>query len=151
MGVFSLPAEAAQVTGTPLLVFGGAFLGYGLPLWSRVRKEQRQRTREWRHALEMVRLREQQAAEDPGLTVEVLERVDRQQPLFGPSKLVVGGHHGAEVFHLGEIQVLPSFAPLLERFDVNMSSGGDALIGGLVDLQWNHVGDQCALRGAHEQ
>jgi flagellar motor component MotA len=84
MGVFPLPAEAAQVIGTLLLVFGGAFLGYGLPLWSRVRKERRQRTREWRHALEMVHLREQQAAEDPALTVEVLERVDRQQPLLIP-------------------------------------------------------------------
>jgi ABC-type phosphate transport system auxiliary subunit len=42
--------------------------------------EKKRRVREWRHALEMLRLREQQAQQDPSLTVEVLDRVDRGQP-----------------------------------------------------------------------
>lgn len=81
-GIFPFPAHAAQVVGILPLVLGGAFLGYGLPLWSRARKKKRRRMREWQTALEMLRLREQQAEEDPELTVEVLERVDQRPPLL---------------------------------------------------------------------
>lgn len=79
MGMFPLPGEVTVVMAV-LLALGGAFLGYGLPLWSRVRAEKKRRTREWHHALEMLRLREQQAEENPELTVEVLDRVDRRRP-----------------------------------------------------------------------
>ena len=79
-GLYSLPGDAAPVIGIVPLVLGGAFLGYGLPLWSRARKKMQRRTREWQSALEMLRLREQQAEEDPELTVEVLDRVDGRHP-----------------------------------------------------------------------
>ena len=79
-GIVSLPADAALVMGVVMLVLGGIFLGYGLPLWSRARKEKKRRTREWQHALEMLRLRERQAEENPELTVEVLDRVDGRHP-----------------------------------------------------------------------
>ncbi len=79
-GIVPLSADAALVIGVVTLVLGGIFLGYGLPLWSRARKEKKRRTREWQHALEMLRLRERQAEENPELTVEVLDRVDGRQP-----------------------------------------------------------------------
>ncbi len=79
-GIVSLPADAALVMGVVMLVLGGISLGYGLPLWSRARKEKKRRTREWQHALEMLRLRERQAEENPELTVEVLDRVDGRHP-----------------------------------------------------------------------
>ncbi len=79
-GIDSLPADAALVMGVVMLVLGGISLGYGLPLWSRARKEKKRRTREWQHALEMLRLRERQAEENPELTVEVLDRVDGRHP-----------------------------------------------------------------------
>ncbi len=79
-GIVSLPADAALVMGVVMLVLGGIFLGYGLPLWSRARKEKKRRIREWQHALEMLRLRERQAEENPELTVEVLDRVDGRHP-----------------------------------------------------------------------
>jgi Flp pilus assembly protein TadB len=60
-GIVPLSADAALVIGVVTLVLGGIFLGYGLPLWSRARKEKKRRTREWQHALEMLRLRERQA------------------------------------------------------------------------------------------
>ncbi len=81
-GVVALPADVALVIGVVTLVSGGVFLGYGLPLWSRARKEKKRRTREWQHALEMLRLREQQSEENPELTVEVLDRVDGRHPLL---------------------------------------------------------------------
>ena len=81
-GIVPLPAEVALVIGVVTLVLGGVFLGYRLPSWSRARKEKKRRTREWQHALEMLRLREQQAEENPELTVEVLERVDGRHPLL---------------------------------------------------------------------
>ena len=77
-GLLPLTGQAAITAGMVPLVLGGAFLGYGLPAWSRARQEKRRRTREWQHALEMLRLREQQAEESPGMTVEVLDRVDEQ-------------------------------------------------------------------------
>jgi hypothetical protein len=80
-GLSPLPGELAPLMGV-LAAVGGACLGYALPLWSRARAAKRRRTREWHHALEMLRLREQQAEEDPELTVEVLDRVDRQHPLL---------------------------------------------------------------------
>ncbi len=64
-GIVPLSADAALVIGVVTLVLGGIFLGYGLPLWSRARKEKKRRTREWQHALEMLRLRERQAEENP--------------------------------------------------------------------------------------
>lgn len=76
MGAFALPAEAAGMSTAGVFVLGGSFLGHGVPLWARARRRTRQRAREWQHALAMVRLREQQAEDDPGLTVEVLERID---------------------------------------------------------------------------
>ena len=79
-GIVPLPAEAVLVIGVVTLVLGGVSLGYGLPLWSRARKEKKRRTREWQHALELLRLREQQAEENPELTVEVLDRVDGRHP-----------------------------------------------------------------------
>ena len=79
-GIVPLSADAALVIGVVTLVLGGIFLGYGLPLWSRARKEKKRRTREWQHALEMLRLRERQAEENPELTVEVLDRVDGRHP-----------------------------------------------------------------------
>ncbi len=79
-GIVSLPADAALVMGVVMLVLGGISLGYGLPLWSRARKEKKRRTREWQHVLEMLRLRERQAEENPELTVEVLDRVDGRHP-----------------------------------------------------------------------
>ncbi len=79
-GVYSVPGDAAPVIGSVPLVLGGAFLGHGLPLWSRARNKKKRRTREWQLALEMLRLREQQAEEDPELTVEVLDRVDGRHP-----------------------------------------------------------------------
>jgi hypothetical protein len=82
MGIFQLPADTARAIGIVPPVVGGALVGYGWPLWSRAREEKKRRTREWQHALEMLRLREQQAQENPELTVEVLERVDRRHPLL---------------------------------------------------------------------
>ena len=79
-GIVPLPADAALVVAVVTLVLGGVFLGYGLPLWSRARKEKKRRTREWQHALEMLHLREQQAEENPELTVEVLDRVHGRHP-----------------------------------------------------------------------
>ena len=79
LGVPPLPGDGALAISIVSLALGGAFLGNGLPLWSRARKEKKRRVREWRHALEMLRLREQQAQEDPSLTVEVLDRVDSGQ------------------------------------------------------------------------
>jgi hypothetical protein len=76
MGAFALPAEAARMSAAGLFVLGGSFLGYGVPLWARARRQTRRCAREWQHALAMLRLREQQAADDPDLTVEVLERID---------------------------------------------------------------------------
>ena len=76
MGAFALPAEAARMSAAGLFVLGGAFLGYGVPLWARARGQTRRRAREWQHALAVLKLREQQAADDPDLTVEVLERID---------------------------------------------------------------------------
>jgi hypothetical protein len=75
-GVLPLAGDAALAAGVISLVLGGASLGYGLPNWSRARSEKKRRTREWQHALEMLRLREQQAEESPGMSVEVLDRVD---------------------------------------------------------------------------
>lgn len=75
-GILPSAGEAALATGVTSLVLGGAFLGYGLPAWTRARSERKRRTREWHHALEMLRLREQQAEESPGMSVEVLDRVD---------------------------------------------------------------------------
>ena len=80
VGAYPLPGDLVPVVGIVSLALGGAFLGNGLPLWAGARKEKKRRVREWRHALEMLRLREQQAQEDPSLTVEVLDRVDRGQP-----------------------------------------------------------------------
>ena len=80
MGVYPLPGEAALAITVFSLVLGGVFLGSGLRLWSRARKEKKRRVREWQHALEMLRLREQQAEDDPALTVEVLDRVDVRHP-----------------------------------------------------------------------
>ncbi len=79
-GIIPLPAEAVLVIGVVTLVLGGVSLGYGLPLWSRARKEKNRRTRERQHALELLRLREHQAEENPELTVEVLDRVDGRHP-----------------------------------------------------------------------
>ena len=79
VGAYPLAGDAALVVSIGLLTLGGAFLGSGLPLWARARKEKKRRVGEWRHALEMLRLRERQAQEDPSLTVEVLDRVDRAQ------------------------------------------------------------------------
>ena len=81
-GIVPLPADAALVIGVVTLILGGIFLGYGLPLWSLARKEKKRRSREWQHALEMLRLRERQAEENPELTVEVLDRVDGRHPLL---------------------------------------------------------------------
>jgi hypothetical protein len=81
-GLFPLPGGFAPVMGV-LAVLGGAFLGYGLPAWSQARSERKRRTREWHHALEMLRLREQQAEDNPELTVEVLDRVERSRLLAG--------------------------------------------------------------------
>ncbi len=81
-GLVPLPEDVALVIGVVTLMLGGVFLGYGLPLWSRARKEKKRRTREWKHALEMLRLREHQSEENPGLTVEVLDRVDGPHPLL---------------------------------------------------------------------
>jgi hypothetical protein len=80
VGAYPLPGDVAPAVGIVSLALGGAFLGNGLPLWSKARREKKRCVREWRHALEMLRLREQQAQEDPSLTVEVLDRVDRGQP-----------------------------------------------------------------------
>ena len=80
-GLVPLPEDVALVIGVVTLMLGGVFLGYGLPLWSRARKEKKRRTREWQHALDMLRLREHQSEENPGLTVEVLDRVDGRHPL----------------------------------------------------------------------
>ncbi len=80
-GIVPLPEDVALVIGVVTLTLGGVFLGYGLPLWLRARKEKKRRTREWQHALEMLRLREHQSEENPGLTVEVLDRVDGRHPL----------------------------------------------------------------------
>jgi hypothetical protein len=77
MGLFPIPADVLRVIAIPSLILGGAFLGYGLPQWWRVRNETKRRTREWQHALEMLSLREQQLEEAPELTVEVLERTGR--------------------------------------------------------------------------
>lgn len=76
------PPEASPVVSGGLLAIGGALLGIGVPMWRRARVEKRQRTREWRHALEMLCLREQQAEDNPGLTVEVLDGVDAEHPLL---------------------------------------------------------------------
>jgi Flp pilus assembly protein TadB len=83
-GILPLTGGPALAMGVASLVLGGAFLGYGLPAWTRARSERKRRTREWQHALEMLRLREQQAEESPGMSVEVLDRVD-------------GHHHAALV------------------------------------------------------
>lgn len=75
------PARGAiAVVMGALPALGGAFLGHGAPMWWRARAENRQRSREWRHALEVLRLREQQAMDNPALTVEVLERADLKHP-----------------------------------------------------------------------
>lgn len=79
IGAYPLSGDAALVLSVGSLTLGGALIGAGLPLWSRARKEKKRRVGEWRHALEMLRLRERQAEEDPSLTVEVLDRVDRGQ------------------------------------------------------------------------
>ncbi len=81
-GIVPLPEDVALVIGVVTLTLGGVFLGYGLPLWLRARKEKKRRTREWQHALEILRLREHQSEENPGLTVEVLDRVDGRHPLL---------------------------------------------------------------------
>lgn len=81
MGIFTLPAGFTVVLPV-LLALGGGCLGYGVPLWSQARAAEKGRSREWQHALELLRLREQQAEENPALTVEVLDRVDERQPLL---------------------------------------------------------------------
>lgn len=78
-GVLALAGDTALVAGVLSLVLGGAFLGYGLPAWSRARRERKRRRGEWHHALEMLHLREQQAQTSPGMSVEVLDRVDEHQ------------------------------------------------------------------------
>jgi Flp pilus assembly protein TadB len=67
-----------------LLASGAALLGYGVPLWYRNHSETQQRMREWQHALRILRLREQQAEEEPALSVEVLDRIDAREPLVDP-------------------------------------------------------------------
>ena len=81
-GLVPLPEDVALVIGVVTLMLGGVFLGYGLPVWSRARKEKKRRTREWQHALDMLRLREQQSEENPELTVEVLDHIDGRHPLL---------------------------------------------------------------------
>jgi Flp pilus assembly protein TadB len=78
-GFLPLAGHPALATGVVCLVLGGAFLGYGLPAWTRALNERKRRTREWHHTLEMLRLREQQAEESPGMSVEVLDRVDEHR------------------------------------------------------------------------
>lgn len=78
-GVAPLADDAVLVAGIGPLVLGGACLAYGLPTWSRVRRAKRERTREWHHARELLRLREQQAMESPEMTVEVLDRIDGER------------------------------------------------------------------------
>ena len=85
----------------------------------------------------------------PKVHLSFLQFVDAEKQ--DRSRLVVGGHYSAEVFHLGKIQFLPTLVPLLERLDVNVSSGSNALIGSLENLQWNRVADRCVLQDAHEQ
>jgi Flp pilus assembly protein TadB len=80
IGVFPLSADAMLAVGVLPLVLGGAFMGCGLARWSRSRRLQRQHERQWQHALNMLRLREEQAREDPTLTVEVLEHDDGRGP-----------------------------------------------------------------------
>jgi len=84
MGAYPLPGDAALVVSIAALTLGGVFLGNGLPMWARARKEKKRRAGEWRHALEILHLRERQAEEDPSLTVEVLDRVDRGQSSLTP-------------------------------------------------------------------
>lgn len=79
IGALPLPHQAANPIAVAVLVLGGCFLGYGVPLWGRARRHTRQRAREWQHALQVLRLREQQAQDNPGLTVEVLECIDGPQ------------------------------------------------------------------------
>jgi len=79
-GLFPLPADTAPFMGASLAL-GGAFIGYGLPVWLRALGRHRPYLREWRGALELLQLREQQAREAPGRTVEVLDRVDPHRPL----------------------------------------------------------------------
>lgn len=81
-GAFPLSVGSTPAMGVPLAL-GGAFLGHGLPEWMRARRERRRRSREWHHALELLELREQQAREDPGLTVEVLDRHEGPPALDG--------------------------------------------------------------------
>jgi len=80
-GMVPLSAEVSAAAGL-LLKVGGALVGFGFPLWANARGERRRRSRQWHHALQMVRLREQQAADNPHLTVEVLDRVDGPQQLL---------------------------------------------------------------------
>lgn len=80
IGVLPLSADAMLAVGVLPLVLGGAFMGCGLARWSRSRRLERQHERQWQHALDMLRLREEQAREDPALTVEVLECGDGQSP-----------------------------------------------------------------------
>jgi Flp pilus assembly protein TadB len=80
MGVTRLSAATASAIGMPVLLLGGAFSGHGLPRWWRSRQVERRHQREWQHALDMLCLREEQALEDPALTVEVLERIHGQHP-----------------------------------------------------------------------
>jgi hypothetical protein len=82
-GMLPISPEAGAVVPA-LLVLGGACVGYALPLWLRRRAETKRRTREWQHALELLRLREQQAEDDPALTVEVLDRVDARHSPVNP-------------------------------------------------------------------
>lgn len=75
-----LPVDASPLEGVSL-VLGGACIGYGLPAWLRALGSHRRSLREWHAALDLLQLREQQAEADPGLAVEVLDRVDAAQPL----------------------------------------------------------------------
>lgn len=74
-----LPADATPFMAATLAL-GGAFVGYGIPVWLRALGRHRRSLREWHDALDMLRLREQQAKDDPELTVEVLDGLQRHRP-----------------------------------------------------------------------
>jgi hypothetical protein len=90
MGLLPLSADAARAAGIPLLLLGGALLGYGVPVWTQARRLIGRRKREWQHALQVLGLREEQAAQHPTLSVEVLER-----GRGGPSKPFADWHSAA--------------------------------------------------------
>jgi len=91
VGLLPLSSDTARAAGIPLLLLGGVLLGYGVPVWTRACRLIRRRKREWQHALQILGLREEQAAQDPTRSVEALERSDGGKSMISAEWDPAGG------------------------------------------------------------